>query len=71
MEVPELGVESELQPLAYTTATATWDPSHICDPCHSLWQCRIPNRMIEARDQTCTPWILYWVLDWLSHNENS
>ena len=26
MEVPRLGVESELQPLAYTTATATPDP---------------------------------------------
>ena len=24
MEVPRLGVESELQPLAYTTAIATW-----------------------------------------------
>ena len=31
MEVPGLGVESELQLPAYTTATATWDPSHICD----------------------------------------
>ena len=29
MEVPRLGVESELQLLAYTTATATQDPSHI------------------------------------------
>ena len=27
MEVPRLGVELELQPLAYTTATATWDPA--------------------------------------------
>ena len=31
MEVPRLGVESELQLLAYTTATATWDPSYIFD----------------------------------------
>ena len=29
MEVPEIGVESELQLLAYTTAIATPDPSHI------------------------------------------
>ena len=28
VDVPRLGVESELQLLAYTTATATWDPSH-------------------------------------------
>ena len=29
MEVPRLGVESELRPLAYTMATATPDPSCI------------------------------------------
>ena len=32
MEVPRLGVELELQLPAYTTATATWDPSRTCDP---------------------------------------
>ena len=31
MEVPRLGVELELQPLAYTTATATPDPSCLGD----------------------------------------
>ena len=31
MEVPRLGVESELQLQAYTTATATPDASCICD----------------------------------------
>ena len=36
MEVPRLGVKSELQLLAYTTATATLDPSRICDLCWSL-----------------------------------
>ena len=34
MEVPRLGVESELQLLAYATATATWDPSHVCHVHH-------------------------------------
>ena len=29
MEVPTLGVESELQKLAYTTVTAMWDPSNV------------------------------------------
>ena len=29
MEVPRLGVKSELQLLAYVTATAMWDQSHI------------------------------------------
>jgi len=35
MEVSRLGVESELQLLAYATATATPNPSHICDLHHS------------------------------------
>ena len=38
MEVSSLGVESELQLLAYTTATATWDLSHIFDLYHSSQQ---------------------------------
>ena len=41
MEVPRLGVESEL--LAYTTAAAMPDPSHICDSHHSPWQHWILN----------------------------
>ena len=53
MEVPRLGVKSELQLLAYTTATATQDPSHICSLHHSSQQCRILNPLIEARDPTC------------------
>ena len=51
-EVPRLGVKSELQLLASTTATATRDPSHICDPHHSSRQQQIPNPLSEARDQT-------------------
>ena len=45
MEVSRLGVKSELQLLAYTTAMATQDPS-------SLQQCMILNLLNEARDQT-------------------
>ena len=29
MEVPRLGIQSEQQLLAYTTAPATWDPNHL------------------------------------------
>ena len=43
MEVPRLGVESELQLLAYTTATATWNPSHIFNLHHNSWQHPIPG----------------------------
>ena len=35
MEVPRLGVESELELLVYTTATATRDLSCACDLHHS------------------------------------
>ena len=43
MEVPRLGVQLELQLPVYTTAPATPDLSHICDPHHSSWQCWILN----------------------------
>ena len=52
MEVPRLGVESELQLLATATATATQDLSHTCDLHYSSWPHRILNPLIEARDQT-------------------
>ena len=52
MEVPRLGVESELQLPTYTTATATLDPSHICDLYRSPQQCCLLNALGEARDQT-------------------
>ena len=35
MEVPRLGIEFELQLLAYTTARAVPDPSHVWDLLHS------------------------------------
>ena len=46
-------VVSELQPPAYTRATATPDPSCICDLRHSSRQHLILNPLSEARDQTC------------------
>ena len=52
MEVPRLGVQSELQQPAYTTATATWDLSCLFNLHHSSWQCRIPYPLNKARDQT-------------------
>ena len=52
MEVPKLGVKSELQLPAYTTAIATWDLSCVCNLPHSSRQCQILNPLIKARDQT-------------------
>ena len=53
MEVPRLGVKSELQLQAYATATETWDPSSICSLHHSSQQCQIPDPLREVRDRTC------------------
>ena len=52
MEVPRLGVESKLQLLASTIATATPDPSRVCDLHHSSRQHWILNPLSEARDGT-------------------
>ena len=71
MEVPRLGVERELQLPAYTTATVTRDPSHVCNLHHSLRQHRILNPLSEARDRTRSSRRLCRVLDLLSHDENS
>ena len=57
----------ELQLPAYTTATATLDPSHICDLCHS-W---ILNPLSEVRDQIHIVMDTSWILNSLSHNGNS
>ena len=50
MEVPRLWIKAELQLPAYTPATATWDPSHVCNRHHSSWQRQILNPLIEARN---------------------
>ena len=52
MEVPRLGDKLELQLVAYTTATAMQDPSHVYDLCHSSRQHQILNPLSKARDQT-------------------
>ena len=52
MEVPQLGVELELQLLASATATATPDLSHVYDLCHSSWQHQILHPLSKVRDQT-------------------
>ena len=51
MEVFLQGVKLELQLLAYTTATETPDPNHICDLYLSLRQPWILNPLNEASDR--------------------
>ena len=73
MEVLSLGVELELQLLAYTTATGTTtqDPSRTYYLRCSLWQCWILNPLSEARDQTCILMDICQVLNLLNHEGNS
>ena len=47
MEVPRLGIKSELQLPAYTTATAMQDLSHRCDLHHRSGQCQILNPLSD------------------------
>ena len=61
MEVPRLRVNSELQPPAYATATATQDLSRICNSHHSSWQCRILDPLSEARDRTYNLMVTSWI----------
>ena len=51
MDVPRLGVESELQLPAYAMSTS--DPSLIGALHHSSRQHHIPDPPNEARDRTC------------------
>ena len=53
MEIPRLGVKSELQLLVYVKAIAMPDLSCICDLHYSSLQRQILNPLSEARDQTC------------------
>ena len=52
MEVPRLGAESKLQLLAYTTARATQDLSHVCNLHHCSQQQQILNPLSGAKDLT-------------------
>ena len=71
MKVPRLGVKLELQLPAYSTATATWNLSHVFNLHHSSRQCRILKPLSEARDRTFIFLDSNWVHNLLNHNRNS
>ena len=52
MEFSRLGVELELQLLAYATAIAMPDLSRVCELHHSSRQCGMLNPLSRARDRT-------------------
>ena len=54
----QAGAELELQLPAYTTATAMWDPSHVCDLQHSSQQRQILNPLSGHGIKPKSSWIL-------------
>ena len=58
MGVLRLGVKSELELLAYTTATATQDPSHICGLHNSSWQHWSLTHWVRPGIEPTSSWIL-------------
>ena len=71
MEVPRLGVELKPQLLAYTRATATWNPSCVCHLHSSSGQRWILNPLSEYRGWTRILMDTGCVHNPLSHNEHS
>ena len=71
IEVPRLGVKSELSPMAYTTATAMSDPSLVYHLHHSSQQRPTLNPLSKARDQTRVLLDTSQVHEPLSHYGNS
>jgi len=61
MEVPRLRGELKLQLLAYTTTTATQDPSSVYDLHHSSRQHQILNPLSKARDRTRNLMVPSWI----------
>ena len=59
-EVPRLGVKSELQLLAYTTATAMQDPSHVCKLHHSLGNAGSPTHCVRPGIKPPSSWIQFF-----------
>ena len=61
VEVPRLGVQSELQLLSFATATATSETSCICHLYHSLRQCWILKPLSRAGDRTRNLMVPSWI----------
>ena len=53
IEIPRIGVQSELLLAGYTRAAEMPEPSCVCNLCQSSWQLLIPNPLSKATDQTC------------------
>ena len=70
MQVPPLGVDSELKLQTNATATVTPDPRYVCELHCSSGQCQILHQLSKARDRTCILMNTSWLCNPLSHNRN-
>ena len=61
VELPRLGVKSELRPLSTATATTMQDLRCVCDLYHSSQQLQILNPLGAVRDRTCILIDAIWV----------
>ena len=69
MEVPRLGIQSEKELPAYTTATATSDPSHVCDLHHNSQNAGSLTHRAWPGIEPATTW--YWEFSvWRRGNES-
>ena len=62
MELPQIGAESELQLLAYTTVIATQGPRHICNLCCSHGNARYLIQGARPGIEPPFSWTLHQVL---------
>ena len=70
--VPRIRVESQLQPLAYTTATRTWDFSCICNLHYSSRLTAVPDPRPTEQSEGLNPYPHGYSDPFLlSHNRNS
>ena len=71
MEVPGIGIELDLQLLAYAAATAMRGPSRTCNLHQSSQQLWILNSLNETSSQTHIPMDTSWAHNPLNHSGTS
>ena len=71
IEIPRLRVELKLQPPAYATATATPDPSHVCELHPSSCSVRCVAHWVRPRIEPASLWIQDSIINHKGHHEGN